>query len=132
MDPSAPPSSSAGHAVRASEPPASDPTQRKPGPGEVVSALLAGVPTLVFTAIGSAAVSLVVVGRATGAEAVVTLAVAAIPAIGLAVFVRRWVLSLRELMRGNAIQWPFLAVPFFLVVGVAVGVAFAGAVTQRG
>lgn len=131
MDPSAAPSSSAGHAVRAGDPPADAPTFRKPGAVEVVSALLAGVPTFVFTVMVSAAVALVLVGRATGAEAALTLILAAIPAIGLAVFVRRWVLSLRELLRGNDLQWPFLAVPFFLVVGLAVGVAFALAVTNR-
>lgn len=100
---------------------------------DVFGTILAGLPTVLFTTIAAATVAMQFTGsfvqRDDGA---VTGLLVVIPGVGLAVFLRRWVITLRELARGigDDVRWTFLLVPFFVVTGVACGTAFAVAVTH--
>ena len=104
------------------------PAVHKPHPFELVGALLAGLPTAAFSTMIAAALALPALApKPIGAASVIVFSV--IPGLGLAVFVRRWWLTLKRL--GERPAWAFLLVPFFVVVGVGLGVGFAVAVTGR-
>jgi hypothetical protein len=124
----APPTSSAGAPRPVVSAPKAPAAVQPPRPFELVGALLAGVPTALFSTLIAAALALPALApKPIGAASVVVFSV--IPGLGLAVFVRRWWWTLRRL--GDRPAWAFLLVPFFVVVGVALGVGFAVAVSGR-
>lgn len=126
------PSSPAGAPARVDPSVPALPSVPRPKAGDLTGAVLTGLPAVLFTSIAAAAVALVFVGPAAQPiHPIATAIFVVIPSVGLAVFARRWVITLRELARGADVRWPFLLVPFFIVVGVACGVAFAFAATHR-
>lgn len=127
----APPSSPAGAPVRVELPPS--PPLLPPGLRQVPGVVLAGLPTLVFSALMAGALTMPFAGHFLPPPKTLQVVVfTVIPAVGLLVFVSHWWASLRGLADGKA-SWPFLFVPFFIVSGIAVGVGVVhAAVTNLG
>lgn len=123
----APPSSPAGAPVRI-EPPSSSPPPR-PRLSHLPGILLSGLPTLLFSALMAGALTMPFVRPPARVLEVVVFTV--VPAMGLAVFVRRWWASIRAL-GDEAPSWSALMVPFFVVAGAAGGVLFIAAAAARG
>lgn len=121
----APPTSSAGAPRASVSAPEAGAAVHPPHPFELVGALLAGIPTTMFSMFIAAALVLPVVSSRPVNVAGAVMA-SATAGVGLAVFVRRWWMNLKQLDERPA--WAFLLVPFFVVVGVALGVGFALAV----
>jgi hypothetical protein len=93
-----------------------------PTPASVVLSVVAGVPVLLFATICAGALWEPAVRRFDDVHWAGGV-VAAISGVGLAVFVRRWWGALRS-TDSTAERWPWLVVPFFVVVGAALGIAF--------
>lgn len=121
------PTSSAGPSIRVEPPPAQPPA--RPGLRHLPGIVMAGLPTLVFAALMAGALALPFFGHFRPAPRVAEVLIfSVIPALGLAVFARVWWRSIRALGR-EAPSWSFLCVPFFVVLGIAAGLAFVRAAT---
>jgi hypothetical protein len=116
----APPSSPAGASLRVELPPSPPPP--RPGLRSVPGILLAGLPTLLFSALMAGALTMPFAGHFRPPPRVLEIVVfTVIPAVGLVIFVGNWWASLRAWAEHGP-SWPFLFVPFFIVSGIAMGV----------
>jgi hypothetical protein len=122
------PTTSAGPSLRVEPPPPVPPP--RPRPRHLVGILLAGAPTFLFATLMAGALAAPFLGTFRPAPSwPETIVFSVFPGIGLAVFARRWWLSIRALDDG-APPWAFLFVPFFVVAGVATAVAAVSAMVR--